>query len=106
MNTSSHVLAAMIVVAMLQVVAGCATPTRDEVEAAKNTFSCQLDGGRLLVKFDAGEARLLMPDGERVALYQIPAASGVRFSNGTLELRGKGSDLTLMRNGVPAGLTE
>ena len=56
-------------------------------------------GERLVVRFDAGEARLLLPGGDRVTLYQIPAASGVRYSNGTLELRGKGSELQLLRDG-------
>ena len=83
---------ALIAVAL----AGCADkPSKEEEEAAKNTFVCQLYGERLVIRFDAGEARMLMPGGERVVLYQVPSASGVRFSNGNLELRGKGSDLTL-----------
>ena len=74
--------------------AGCADkPSKEELEAAKNTFACTLAGERLVVRFDAGEARLLMPGGERVVLYQLPTASGVRFSNGRVELRGKGTDL-------------
>ena len=60
----------------------------------------QLAGERIVIRFDVGEARLLMPDGNRVALYQIPAASGVRYSNGIIELRGKGMDLELVRDGV------
>ena len=73
---------------------GCADkPSKEEQEAAKNTFACTLAGERLVVRFDAGEARLLMPGGERVVLYQLPTASGVRFSNGRVELRGKGTDL-------------
>ncbi len=59
---------------------------------------------RIVIRFDVGEARLLMPDGNRVALYQIPAASGVRFSNGNMELRGKGMDLQLVNNGVATQL--
>ena len=75
---------------------GCAdTPSKEEQEAARNTFACTLSGERLVVRFDTGEARLLMPGGERIILYQIPSASGVRFSNGTLELRGKGVELQL-----------
>jgi membrane-bound inhibitor of C-type lysozyme len=78
------------------IVSGCAEMKRKEAEeAAKNTFACELDGERLLVKFEAGEARLLMPGGDRIILYQIAAASGVRFTNGYLELRGKGMDLQL-----------
>ena len=79
--------------------AGCADkPSKDEQEAAKNTFVCLLDGERLVIRFDMGMARMLMPNGDRVDLYQIPAASGVRFSNGNLELRGKGTDLTVVDN--------
>lgn len=85
-------VAALVVLAT----AGCADkPSKDEQEAARNTFACTLSGERVVVRFDAGEARLLMPGGERVVLYQIPSASGVRFSNGTMELRGKGVDLQL-----------
>lgn len=79
--------------------AACADkPGKEEQEAAKNTFVCLLDGERLVIRFDLGTARLLMPTGDRVSLYQIPAASGVRFSNGNLELRGKGTELTLVDN--------
>jgi membrane-bound inhibitor of C-type lysozyme len=84
---------------------GCQEMKKKEAEeAAKNTFACQLDGERLLVKFDAGEARLLLPGGERVILYQIAAASGVRFTNGFLELRGKGMELQLIRDSVVSPL--
>ena len=80
--------------------AGCASgPSKEELEAAKNTFACQLSGERLVIRFDSGEARLLMPDTERVVLYQVPVASGIRYTNGTLDLRGKGTDLQLIRNG-------
>jgi membrane-bound inhibitor of C-type lysozyme len=97
-------LVAMIAVA---VASGCADKaSKEEQEAAKNTFACQLRGERLVVRFDAGEARMLMPGGERVILYQIPAASGVRFSNGTMELRGKGTDLELIGDGVGTPLTD
>lgn len=76
---------------------GCAdTPGKEEQEAARNTFACTLSGERLVVRFDAGEARILMPGGERLVLYQLPTASGVRFSNGTVELRGKGVELQFM----------
>jgi membrane-bound inhibitor of C-type lysozyme len=85
-----------LVAVTLLVTSGCSSkPSKEEEEAARNTFSCQLRGERVVLRFDAGEARLLMPGGERVVLYQLPTASGVRFSNGTLELRGKGTDLQL-----------
>jgi len=76
------------------------TPSKEAVEAARNTFACQLTGERIVIRFDSGEARILMPGGERIILYQIAAASGVRFTNGLLELRGKGMDLQLIRDGT------
>lgn len=86
---------------------GCAMPpSKEELEAAKNTFACDYNGERIVIRFDVGEARLLMPDSNRVALYQISAASGVRFSNGNIELRGKGMDLQLVNNGVVTPLKE
>ena len=97
-------LALMLIAAVA--LAGCQDMKKKEAEeAARNTFACTLDGERLLVKFDAGEARLLLPGGERVILYQIAAASGVRFTNGFMELRGKGVDLQLIRDGVLAPLS-
>lgn len=81
--------------------AGCAaTPSREEREAAMNAYACEQDGERIVLRFDGDEVRMLMPDGSRIILYQIPAASGVRYTNGTLEVRGKGTDLQLTRNGV------
>ena len=80
--------------------AACAdSPSKEAEEAAKNTFACKMSGERLVVKFDAGEARLLMPDGDRVVLYQITATSGVRYTNGNFDLRGSGQNLQLIRNG-------
>jgi membrane-bound inhibitor of C-type lysozyme len=77
--------------------AGCADKaSKEEEQAAKNTIVCQLQGERLVIRFDAGEARVLMPGGDRIILYQVPSASGARYSNGNLELRGKGTDFTLI----------
>jgi membrane-bound inhibitor of C-type lysozyme len=96
---------ALVAIAAIAAAGGCQEMKKKEAEeAAKNTFACQLDGERLLVKFDAGEARLLLPGGERVILYQIAAASGVRFTNGFLELRGKGMELQLIRDSVVSPL--
>jgi membrane-bound inhibitor of C-type lysozyme len=96
---SSRQAAIALVAATLVATTGCSSkPSKEEEEAARNTFACQLRGERLVLRFDAGEARLLMPGGERIVLYQLPAASGVRFSNGTLELRGKGTDLQLLND--------
>ena len=85
--------------------AACAMPpSKEELEAAKNTFACMFVDERIVIRFDVGEARLLMADGNRVALYQIPAPTGVRFSNGNMELRGKGMDLQLVNHGVETPL--
>jgi membrane-bound inhibitor of C-type lysozyme len=93
--------------ALVAALGACAdTPSREAQEAAKNTFACQLAGERLVMKFDAGEARLLMPDGDRVVLYQVPMGSGIRYTNGNLDLRGKGMDLQLIRNGNPTQLVD
>jgi hypothetical protein len=87
--------------------AACAdSPSREAREAAKDMVACQLDGERLVMKFDMGEARLLMPDGDRVILYQIPMGSGIRYTNGNLDLRGKGTDLQLIRNGSATQLSD
>ena len=88
-------------VAALATLAACnSTPSKEAQEAARNTFACQLAGERLVIRFDSGEARLLMPGGDRVTLYQIAAASGVRYTNGLMELRGKGMELQLVRDGT------
>jgi membrane-bound inhibitor of C-type lysozyme len=92
-------------VAALAALAACNTaPSKEAQEAARNTFACQLAGERLVIRFDSGEARLLLPGGDRVTLYQIAAASGVRYTNGLMELRGKGMELQLVRDGAAAAL--
>jgi membrane-bound inhibitor of C-type lysozyme len=105
---SSHRCAIALVYALAAGTLGaCAdAQKKDAEEAAKNTFACQLDGQRLVMKFDAGEARLLMPDGDRVILYQVPMGSGIRYTNGELDLRGKGMDLLLIRNGNATQLAD
>lgn len=80
---------------------GCENPQKKkDEEASKNTYACQMNGERLVLRFADGEARMLMPSAQRITLYQIPTASGVRYSNGTLELRGKGTDLQLVQDGT------
>jgi membrane-bound inhibitor of C-type lysozyme len=92
---------ALVAAAAAFAASGCADkPSKDEQEAAK------LAGERLVVRFDSGEARVLMPAGERIVLYQLPTASGVRFSNGTMELRGKGTDLQLVTDGTAMPLVD
>ena len=75
--------------------AGCEhQAAKDAAEdAAKPTFVCQLAGAPLIIRFEPGEVRLLTSNADRITLYQIPAASGIRYSNASLELRGKGTDL-------------
>ncbi len=94
------------------VVAGCDAlnpqKKRDE-ELAKTTFACQLNGERFIVRFTDNEARILLPGAQRVTLYQIPAGqtgSIVRYSNGTMELRGRGSELTFIADGASAPLRD
>ena len=77
---------------------GCKTgPTRDELEAARESIDCQHAKEHFVIRFTEAEARILMPDGKRVILYQVPTGSGVRYMNGDMELRGKGLDMTLLR---------
>jgi len=81
-------------------------PSKEEQEeAARNTFACTMNNERLVVRFGSGEARLLMPSGDRITLYQIPSTSGARFSNGAIELRGKGAELLMIENGAQIPLT-
>lgn len=80
-------------------------PSKEELEAAKQTIDCQRGDERIVIRFDEGEARLLMPDASRVVLYQVQVASGTRYTNGLLDLRGKGLDFTLAHDGTAAKLT-
>ena len=73
-------------------------PTAREIEEAKQTIDCRHGTERYVIRFAEGEARILMPDESRVILYQVPAGSGFRYMNGSMELRGKGLDAELLRN--------
>ena len=106
-RTSPPLNAAVVVALMANLLCACADMHgKDAQEAAKNTFACQMTGERLVVKFETDEARLLMPNGDRVVLYQVPMGSGIRYTNGNLDLRGKGTDLQLARNGTAVPLTD
>jgi len=99
--------AALLVVAAAALLAACAHKAgKEEEEAARNTIVCKLDGERLMIRFDTGEVRLLLPTGERVNLYQIASDSGLRYTNGMMELRGKGLNMSLVKNGEPAKLDD
>lgn len=75
-------------------------PTKEEEEAAKNTIDCDLAGDRVLVRFADGEARVLMPDATRPILYQVATPTGLRYTNGYLELRGQGMEFQLTRDRI------
>jgi membrane-bound inhibitor of C-type lysozyme len=106
-KSSPRALDVAMVAVLAVVVGACAeSPSKEAQEAAKNTFACQLAGERLVVRFDGDEARLLMSNGERIVLYQVPTGSGVRYTNGTFDLRGKGMDLQIIRNGNPTPLAD
>ena len=81
-------------------------PSKDEEEVVKNTFACQLAGTRMVIRFDTGEARMLTATGEKITLYQISSPSILRYSNGSLELRGNVPDLTLIEYGVATKLED
>ena len=91
----------LLVLGAAVLLAACEDPIRKkrEEELAKTTFACQLNGERFVVRFVEGEARILLPGAQRVTLYQIsPGGTGavVRYSNGSMELRGRGTELTFI----------
>jgi membrane-bound inhibitor of C-type lysozyme len=91
--------------ALALIVAGCEhKPTKEEEEAAKNTITCQLAGERLVIRFGSGEARMLTAAAEKITLYQIPSGAGTRYSNGNVELQGRGMDWTLTELGASTTL--
>lgn len=93
--------ATLVATAML--VAACQTggPSKEEIEAAKETVDCDWGGQRVVIRFTEGEARMLMTDGTRVILYQVPAPIGLRYTNGMFDLRGTGNlDLQLQRDRI------
>jgi len=96
----------LLFIAVAALAAGCQSgPSKDELEAAAKTIDCARADERIVIRFDEGEARLLMPDGTRVILYQVQVASGLRYTNGLMDLRGKGFDFTLVRDGYVSTLT-
>jgi hypothetical protein len=101
----------LLVVAAAVLLVACEDPIRKrrEDELAKTTFACQLNGERFVVRFTEGEARILLPGAQRVTLYQIaPGATGavVRYSNGSMELRGRGTELTFIVDGQSSPLRD
>ena len=93
---------------VVPVVALCACqsgPSKEELEAAQQTIDCHRGEDRIVIRFDEGEARMLMADKSRVVLYQVQVASGTRYTNGLMDLRGKGLDYTLTQDGTAVKLT-
>ena len=91
--------ACTLIVVVAAALAACApTPEKPEMVPSPDTHECTLEGERWLVRFTDQEARLLTPQGERINLYQINTNTGVRYTNGLIELRGRGTDLTIIRN--------
>ena len=93
-------VAIVLILGVAVLAAACAhKPSKDEEEAARNTIVCKIDGERLMIRFDVGEVRLLMPSGDKISLYQISGDSVMRYTNGIMELRGRDLQQTLVRNG-------
>jgi membrane-bound inhibitor of C-type lysozyme len=85
----------------LALVACAGGGSKPDEEAAKNTFACSAAGERVVLRFERGELRLLLPGSDRVTLYQVPSGSGVRYTNGSIDVFGKGLDLSMTRDGGP-----
>ncbi len=47
-----------------------------------------------------------MPGLQRITLYQLPTPTGVRYSNGNMELRGRGTELQLVTDNVVTPLRD
>jgi membrane-bound inhibitor of C-type lysozyme len=95
-----------LVIALAALVAGCAGLGEKEMEVSKDTYACKLQGQRLVVRFTEQEARILMPPDDRlVTLYQVSTGTGVRYTNGMMDLRGAGTELTLTRDNFAVALT-
>lgn len=107
MNRQYARLPLLLLVLAAVALSGCENPQKKkEEELAKNTFACQLNGERFVVRFVEGEARMLLPGAQRVTLYQLASTSGVRYSNGTMELRGKGTELQIITDGTVTPLRD
>ncbi len=84
--------------AVAGLLSGCQhEPSKEQLEVAKNTIVCERTGERIVIQFEEGEARVLMPDATRVVLYQVPGGAGFRYLNGAMDLRGKRTEVELTR---------
>ncbi|CAG0993028.1 hypothetical protein BURK1_02374 [Burkholderiales bacterium] len=73
----------------------CAAPEKQPDVPSQDTIACQLNGQRMVIRFLPDEVRFLTPEGERVTLQKVPASSGVRYTNGLVEIRGGGGTPTM-----------
>ncbi|MEF7617163.1 MliC family protein [Aquincola sp. MAHUQ-54] len=73
--------------ATLLLLAGCAAPPLQPPVV----YDCE-DGLQLRVRFASDRAEVALPDGTVLTLPQQPAASGIWYSSGQHELRGKGRE--------------
>ena len=98
-----NLLAATIAIAIASL-AGCQSePTKEQIEAAKNTIDCDGAGEHVVIQFGDHEARLVTPGTSTIVLYQVPSRPpGFRFMNGTMELRGTRSEIELVRDQAAA----
>lgn len=86
-------LPASLVFVLALALAACAPKEKPEDVPSTDTVACQLDGTRVVIRFLADELRMLTPDGERVVLQKVPSSSGVRYTNGLMEVRSVGSPM-------------
>ena len=82
------------VLAAALALAACGAPEKKPEQPSGDTIACQLGGQRIVIRFLPDEVRMLTPDGERVTLQKVPASSGVRYTNGLMEVRGGGGPRT------------
>lgn len=74
--------------------AACAAPEKKPEQPSGDAIACQLEGRRIVIRFLPDELRMLTPDGEPVTLQKVPSSSGVRYTNGLIEVRGGGGPRT------------
>ncbi|MEO8484778.1 MAG: hypothetical protein ABI585_00430 [Betaproteobacteria bacterium] len=89
-----------IPIALALLSAACGAPEKQPDVTSQDTIACELSGQRIVIRFLPDEVRMLTPEGERVTLQKVPASSGVRYTNGLVEVRGGGGSPTM-----PAGLS-
>ena len=106
-NAQGAWLVVVVVVATVALAACTDRMKREQEEIAKSSIACKYNDELLVIRFDMGEARMVIAATDRVTLYQISSPPGtIRYTNGSIELRGKGMELQLIRDGVPGTLVD